>query len=199
MINAPRADRPTMDRSYAVPSGRRGLLAWHWARRRLVAAHNYWMSTTGPGGRPHAMPVWGLWLDEAFVFSTARRSRKARNLARDSRLVVHLESGDQTVILEGRATVATDPSLLERYVAAYERKYRYRPDPADRKQVTYTVRPLKALAWRERDFPQSATRWHFPLPAPRAADKVPGSGAVALGSAARTEQRSCSVESSRRC
>jgi PPOX class probable F420-dependent enzyme len=136
-------------------------LAWDWARRRLVTAHNYWISTTRPDGRPHAMPIWGLWIDETFLFSTARRSRKARNLARDPRLIVHLESGDQTVILEGRAREITDRALLDRYATTYHSKYRYRPDPADRAQVTYGVRPARAYAWRERDFPASATRWRF--------------------------------------
>jgi PPOX class probable F420-dependent enzyme len=147
--------------AYGLARGRRGLLPWDWARRRLIRAHNYWVSTTGPGGRPHAMPVWGLWLDESFCFSTARRSRKARNLARDPRLVVHLESGDQTVILEGRARPITDAAVLQRYAAAYEPKYRHRPDPADATQRTYAVRVEKAFAWRERDFLTSATRWRF--------------------------------------
>src|SRR5262247_3038931 len=110
-----RADRPAIGATYGVASRRRGLLAWEWARRRLVGAHNYWVSTTCHDGRPHAMPIWGLWLDETFLFSTGRRSRKARNLARDARLVVHLESGDQTVILEGRAREITDAELLKQY------------------------------------------------------------------------------------
>jgi Pyridoxamine 5'-phosphate oxidase len=63
-----------MGTTYGIASGRRGLLRWDWARRRLIAAHNYWVSTTNPDGRPHAMPVWGLWLNEAFIFGTARRS-----------------------------------------------------------------------------------------------------------------------------
>ena len=158
----PRADRPVMVGAYGLPRRRRGLLPWDWARRRLIRAHNYWISTTNPDGRPHAMPVWGLWLDEMFCFSTARRSRKARNLARDARLIVHLESGDQTVILEGRAREIRDAGRLRRYAAAYEPKYRFRPDPADAGHVTYGVRPRKAFGWRERDFPSSATRWRFP-------------------------------------
>jgi hypothetical protein len=150
-----------MEKTYGLPAGRQGLLDWEWARRRLIGAHNYWVSTTSPGGRPHAMPVWGLWLDERFCFTTDRRSRKAENLARDARLVVHLESGDQTVILEGRASEVSDAALLARYLAAYHRKYAFRPDAADPASVTYGVRPDKALAWRERDFPKSATRWRF--------------------------------------
>jgi hypothetical protein len=76
-------------------------------------------------------------------------------------VVVHLESGDEAVILEGRAVEATDPSLLSAYVEAYERKYSLRPDPADEENVTLMVRPTRALAWRETDFVSSATRWEF--------------------------------------
>ena len=153
-----------MVKAYGIPRRRRGLLPWDWARRRLIRAHNYWVSTTCPDGRPHAMPVWGLWMDEMFCFSTARRSRKARNLSRDARLIVHLESGGQTVILEGRVRQITDAGLMKRYVAAYEPKYRFRPDPADSTQVMYGVRPRKGFGWRERDFPESATRWRFAGP-----------------------------------
>lgn len=151
-----------MHRSYEVPAGRRGLLPWDWARRRLLRAHNYWVSTTNADGSPHAMPVWGLWIGGRFLFSTARRGRKARNVARDARVVVHLEGGDQTVIVEGRAREVTDAGVLEQYAAAYHRKYRYRPEPGDRAQVTYGVTARKVLAWRERDFPDSATRWRLP-------------------------------------
>lgn len=141
---------------------RRGtLLPWTWARRRLIAAHNYWIATTRPDGRPHAMPVWGLWLDETFLFTTSRRSRKARNLRRRPAAVVHLESGDQTVILEGRLREVSDAALLARYADAYHAKYRFRPEPGDRKNVTYALRPRVGFAWRERDFPASATRWRF--------------------------------------
>jgi PPOX class probable F420-dependent enzyme len=148
-----------MPKTYGLAGRRRARLPWAWARRRLVRAHNYWLSTTRPDGRPHAMPIWGLWLDETFLFSTARRSRKGRNLSRRPQAVVHLESGDQTVILEGRVREVRDPALLARYARAYHAKYRFRPDPADRAGVTYALRARIGFAWRERDFPKSATRW----------------------------------------
>jgi hypothetical protein len=107
------------------------------------------------------MPIWGLWLDETFLFSTSRRSRKALNLRRRPQAVVHLESGDQTVILEGRVQEVRDPTLLARYAAAYHAKYRFRPDPGDAGNVTYALRARVGFAWREGDFPESATRWRF--------------------------------------
>lgn len=137
------------------------MLPWADAVERLTASRNYWVVTTRPDGRPHAAPVWGLWLEGAVYFSTDRRSRKGRNLAANRELVVHLESGDDPVIVEGRAEEATDDGLRRRLDDAYERKYGMRllSHPGD--VVIYGVRPRVAFAWRERDFPASATRWRF--------------------------------------
>jgi hypothetical protein len=107
------------------------------------------------------MPVWGVWVRGAVVFSTSGASRKARNLSANSSVVVHLESGDDVVILEGSVAPADDPALLAAYVEAYEKKYAVRPDPSERGNVTLMLRPQRALAWREADFPLSATRWKF--------------------------------------
>lgn len=68
-----------------------------------MRARNYWVVTTRSDGKPHSVPVWSIWLDETFYFGTDRRSRKGRNLATNPGLVVHLESGDDVVILEGVA------------------------------------------------------------------------------------------------
>jgi PPOX class probable F420-dependent enzyme len=151
-----------MPEEYGLAGRRSAVLPWSWARRRLVAAHNYWLSTTRPDGRPHAMPIWALWLDETLLFSTSRRSRKGRNLSRRPHAVVHLESGDQTVILEGRVREVRDAPVLRRYADAYHAKYRFRPDSGDPKHVTYALQARVGFAWRERDFPMSATRWTFP-------------------------------------
>src|SRR4029079_2098504 len=109
----------------------------------------------------HAMPVWGLWMDGAVMFSTGRGSVKARNIARDAELVVHLESGDELVIIEGRAEVETDKQVLGRFVEAYHTKYDFRPDPDDAEGMYYRVRPRVVLAWTEKDFQDSAARWEF--------------------------------------
>lgn len=153
--------RPLMPPEYGIAPDREGLLPWSWAEERLAAARNYWLATTRPDGRPHVMPVWGLWLDGALVFSTARRSRKARNLAVRPEAVAHLESGDEVVILEGPVHAVTDAALLARFVDAYTAKYQFRPDPHDTAVGVYALRPHTAFAWRERDFPASATRWRF--------------------------------------
>ena len=93
----------------AEPDGPR-LLPWTWAERRLIDARNYWVATTQPDGRLHAMPVWGVWLNDSLVFSTSDTSRKARNLARDVRCAITTESADEAVIIEGEAVDAVAES-----------------------------------------------------------------------------------------
>ena len=151
-----------MPRSYGIaPATSGGLLPWNSVSEQLARSRNYWVCTTRPDGAPHAAPVWGVWLDDAFYFSTDPASRKGRNLAADPRIVVHLESGDEVVILEGRAARVADPALLERFVAAYAAKYDFRLEASDLASRVYRVQPRTAYAWHEEDFPQSATRWRF--------------------------------------
>lgn len=123
---SPVSSRPHAPSSYGIATPREGLLPWSWAVERLAAARNYWVASVSADGVPHAMPVWGLWLGDAFWFGTDRASRKARNLVGNPRLSVHLESGDEVVILEGVVTEARDGAALESFAAAYEAKYAIR-------------------------------------------------------------------------
>lgn len=150
-----------MPGSYGIHSGVEGLLSWDYVRSRMATSRNYWIATTRPDGRPHVMPVWGLWLDEAFLFSTDPSSRKGRNLAANPHLAVHLESGDEVVILEGTAEEVQDRALLARFADALEAKYQFRPDMDDPATGVYRLRLRAAFAWREADYLQSATRWRF--------------------------------------
>ena len=105
---------------------------------------------------------WGLWLDDTFLFSTDLSSRKGRNLAARPDVAVHLESGDDVVIIDGSAEPLGDAAMLERYADAYEAKYGFRVDVSNGGDGIYCVRPRVVQAWREKDFPTSATRWRFP-------------------------------------
>jgi hypothetical protein len=149
-VSEPAARRPSFP-GYGVPDDPDGMLPWSWADEQLASARNYWVSTVGP----HASPVWGLWEDGGLLFSCGSGSRKARDLARDPRLVVHLESGDDVVIVEGAAEPA---AATEADVEEYERKYAYRPAAGE---GWYRVVPARVLAWREADYPRSATRFDF--------------------------------------
>ena len=150
-----------MPAGYGLGPEGEGLLAWGDVEQRLSAARNYWVATTRPDGRPHVMPVWGLWIDGAFHFSTDPRSRKGMNLAANPNAVVHLESGDDVVVVEGTVAPVMDGDFLGRFVEAYDAKYGFRPDPADPGGAFYRLHARVALAWREQDFPTSASRWLF--------------------------------------
>jgi len=156
-----RSSRPSVPSSYGLQPAPDGanLLPWTWAEQRLLSARNYWVCSTRPDGRPHAMPVWAVWLEGALLFGTARESRKARNLRRNPEAIAHLESGDEVVVLEGRAEQVTERRALEAYCAAYAAKYGFRPDPDDTSTITFLIRPQRAFGWSEAEYPASATRW----------------------------------------
>jgi pyridoxine/pyridoxamine 5'-phosphate oxidase len=103
--------------------------------------------------------MWGLWMDGRFYFGTDRGSRKARNLTDNAATVVHLESGDEVVVLEGRAEEVTDAARRAEFDGAYQAKYGVAMADVPGDLSIWAVSPRVALAWRERDFPGSATRW----------------------------------------
>src|SRR6476661_1027729 len=137
----PRRRRPPF-KGYGVPESEDGMLPWNWATERLETARNYWISTTRPDGRPHSMPVWGIWLDGTFFFGSGRNSAKSRNLAANPAIVVHLESGDE---------------LERRIDEVYGTKYDFTPDSSSESDPWFVVRPKRAYAWTERSYPSSAT------------------------------------------
>jgi nitroimidazol reductase NimA-like FMN-containing flavoprotein (pyridoxamine 5'-phosphate oxidase superfamily) len=149
-----------MPKGYGIQSPEKGMLSWAEVTERLAAARNYWVSTTRPDGRPHVMSVWGVWIDGTFFFGTDGTSRKARNLAKNAAIAVHLESGDDVVILEGTAREMThDSELVTAIDAAYQVKYGMRLSDCPGVPFVCAVEPRVAFAWREKDYPSSATRW----------------------------------------
>jgi hypothetical protein len=163
-VSDPGAERPRFTPGYGLGEATAEpgeLVPWEHLRGWAVASRNYWVVTAGGDGRPHAMPVWGLWLDDRFLFSTDPASRKGRNIAANPEVVVHLESGDDVLVVEGAAERVTDAELLARMIDLYERKYGIRIDGDNPSTGVYLVRPRVAFGWRERDFQSSATRWSF--------------------------------------
>jgi len=111
------------------------------------------------------MPVWGVWLDDRFVFSTSPASRKARNLLANPHAVLHLESGAELVVVECTASEVRDPARLDAFLAAYNPKYDWSFTTADVENGgVYELRPVKAFAWlgdQGEAFSGTATRWSF--------------------------------------
>ncbi|MFN8378260.1 MAG: pyridoxamine 5'-phosphate oxidase family protein [Anaerolineae bacterium] len=152
--------RPKMQ-DYGIAAGSEGMLDWEWADSRLTASRNYWISTASPDGQPGAAPVWGVWMDGTLIFGVGKTSRKGRHLIANPRVIAHLESGDDVVIVEGIAERVTDAEILKRMLPLYGEKYAFTPDATDSSSLYLRITPRVVLAWLEKDFPNTATRFEF--------------------------------------
>ena len=159
-----RKTQPVADRPFAPGYGivgakdGKGLLPWTWVERKMNRCRTFWLATIHTvRARPHVMPVWGVWLDNAFFFSTGRKSRKGQNLASNPACTVANDHGEEAVIVEGEAKQVDDAKALERMAAAYKKKYKM--DPRSMGEPIFVVQPSKVFAFIEKSFPKSATRW----------------------------------------
>ena len=137
---------------------------WGDVEEKLRSALNYWLTTVGPAGTPHARPVDGVWVDGALCFGGSPDARWARNLQTSPAISVHLPSDAEAIIIEGSVEQVSDPShpLAEASTAATRQKYpQYFSGEAMPFQPFWVLRPSTAYAWRLDGFPQRATRWTF--------------------------------------
>ena len=139
-----------------------GLLPWSWATARLESSHDYWLATQWPDGRPHVMPVWGVWAQDAVWFSSSFGSRKARNLAAHPRAVITTDDPLQPVIVEGDVELAGRAEQVASFTAWVNAKYAtdYGVD-FFANNACYRLRPIWAFGLTEGDFTGSPTRWTF--------------------------------------
>lgn len=157
-MTAPQPDRPEMPESFGVgdPQFEFTPINWDDVTRRISEARNYWICTTRPSGRPHSVPVWGVWTDDTFYFLTDLKSLTAQNIAQNPASEVHLESGEEVVMLFGEfEQVELDGPVLAVFGDKYEM-----PPMAEGFPV-YRMILSKAIAWGESGFPSNATRWRF--------------------------------------
>src|SRR5262249_47179697 len=116
-------------------------------------------------GAPHTMVVWGLWQDGRFLFSTGAKSRKARNLEKNTNCIVCNEQAHEAIIVEGIAEVADLPAR-KKFLPPYERKYKFdmssmKGDILSMKEPVFAVRPRTVFAMYEKHFQSKSTRWKF--------------------------------------
>jgi hypothetical protein len=136
-------------------------LEWEWVDGQLRRAGTYWV-TARTTGHPHPRPVWGVWRSsQLFVSIGTPVTRQA--LAVDPAVTVHLDSGTEVVIVEGRAS---GPSEDAEILAEYDEKYDWSYDPAQNGPLT-RITPETVLAWRTagwagRESFQQSGRWAFP-------------------------------------
>ena len=144
-------------------------LPWSWAAERLGANRNFWVVTVSAEGRPHALPVWGVWDDGEgrFAFSCSPRARKARNLAGNPHAVVMTDDTVECLSIEGQAHSVTDEERQRLWIERYLAKYQpMAPDLSAefiRQHLLLEFVPERAFAIieREDEFATRATRWVF--------------------------------------
>jgi hypothetical protein len=164
----PVAERPHMP-DYGVDTPDWTPLPWSWAAERLDGGRNYWVVTASAAGRPHALPVWGVWDEgeQRFCFSCGPRSRKAANLAANPQMVL---AGDDTVdclSVEGRAAVVGEPGRQQFWIDRYLAKYRGQSAELSaeflRANLLLEFTPERAFGVVEREdqFATRATRWRW--------------------------------------
>ena len=135
---------------------------------RLRASTIYWIATTRPDGRPHSMPVWGVWVDGALWFGTG--GQKVRNLRHQPYAIVHHESAEDVAIIEGLVERHLFEDAPDRVVAAFAEKY-VNPETGepfdllegegseDEEVWLYSLRVRVGHAWLEGAFLETETRW----------------------------------------
>jgi pyridoxine/pyridoxamine 5'-phosphate oxidase len=146
-----------------------GPLPWSWAAERLAGNRNFWVATVSVDGRPHALPVWGVWdeTERRFAFSCSPRARKARNLAANPHAVVMTDDTVECLSVEGLAHAVDSHERQAQWIDRYLAKYQpLSPDISAeflRQHLMIEFVPERAFAIieREEEFSTRATRWMF--------------------------------------
>ena len=145
---------------YQMPEDTTQLLSWEFVTAQMAPSQHYWLTTISAAGRPHAVPVWGIWYANRLHFEGSMKTAWARNLVRDPRITAHLPNGEQVVIIEGTAHIIEDNDISAdewgTIDALFQTKYH-----VDKGSPYWYVRPQKVLAWDGGGL-QTMTRWVFP-------------------------------------
>ena len=89
----------------------------------LAGPHLARLSTINEDGTPHTMPIWYAWIDGRVLVSCQVNQKKVRNIERDNRVTVLVDTADHPyrgVMIQGIATPDTD-NALEKRIPIFER------------------------------------------------------------------------------
>jgi hypothetical protein len=106
-------------------------LDWSVVRGHLTETVSFLLTSIRPDGRPHVMPVHGIWLDGAMYLCTPEITRKARNLAGNPNCVMSVGLGTLDLIVEAQAGQVSDDDELRAVGDAYAAKYQWKVTVAD--------------------------------------------------------------------
>ncbi|HEX6956047.1 MAG TPA: PPOX class F420-dependent oxidoreductase [Agromyces sp.] len=100
------------------------------AREFLAERHLATLSTLGPSGRIHSVPVGITYLDGIVRVIGSRGSQKFVNAERSGRASVNTVDGARWISFEGPVRILSDPQSVAFAVELYAARYRQpRPNP----------------------------------------------------------------------
>lgn len=127
------------------------------AERRLREEEIAWLTTVRSDGQPQSVPVWFFWDGEKFLVYSQLGRQKLRNIERNPRVDLNLNSnaqGGDVVRVEGTAEIVEDappatdvPEYVEKYRDAIAR-IGFDPDGFARAySVAIRVTPTRWQVW----------------------------------------------------
>src|SRR5437879_2492323 len=102
-MDAPKISRPTFPKGYV--NNPVSYLTWDWVAAQLTESKHYWLCSVrppmpeAPGGRPHVVPRWGVFIDNKFYYDGSPETRHARNIMENPYVTLNLESGAKAIIM----------------------------------------------------------------------------------------------------
>jgi hypothetical protein len=162
-MNQIKISRPKFPKGYVdKPTS---YLSWEQVNAQLTEAKHYWLCSTRPDGRPHVIPRWGVFIDNNFYYDGSPETRHAHNIAVNPHVIVHLESGEHVVILEGTSEPAGKPDskLAHRLAKTIGDKYSllgYSPESSQWDEGgLFVFTPRQCIAWSKLN--QDPTKFIF--------------------------------------
>ena len=157
MTGEPRTEQMSIPAIYGSPSE---LLDWQTVQAKLIGAKQYWLATVRPDGRPHVVPLDGLWRNDRWYFGGSPETVKHANLQAEPRVALHLPDAQAAVIVEGRCEVVIPSQAeAEALADASKQKYGYGVPAEVYRTGVWELTPTKVLAWS--DLTVDPTRFLF--------------------------------------
>jgi hypothetical protein len=113
---------------------------------RLATERNIWLATVRANGAPHLVPIWFVWLDDQAWLCTSPKSVKARNMAREPRVMFSLENGDAPALAEGIAAPVEAP-FSDALAAAFKTKYGWDINTDPDYGAVFAIKVTRWLSW----------------------------------------------------
>jgi PPOX class probable F420-dependent enzyme len=134
----------------------------------IAASKTIIINSIGPGGYPHPMPMWfAVDPDGTVRMTTFRASQKVKNIQRDPRVSLLVESGEEYaelmgVVLYGKARIVDDIEVVKETLVMCTTRFGAPLDAAARegmlkvmertaaKRVCILISPEKIVSWDHR-------------------------------------------------